>query len=673
MVGRVLGERYRLVAPLGTGASAVVYVAEDVRLRRDVAVKVLHPALAADSAFLRRFQAEAQVAAGLRHPNLLAVHDWGEEHGTAYLVTEHLEGGSLRDLLDRGFRASPSQALLLGLQAARGLDHAHRRGLVHRDVKPANLLFDADGRLRVADFGLARAIAEAAVTEPMGALLGTARYASPEQAEGRPLDGRSDVYSLGLVLIEALTGRVPFTAETSAATLLARVGHAVAPPPEAGPLTDALMAVGRPKPVDRPNAAAFGRMLKGCASELPPPAPLPLARVASRAGQAAARPEDVTAMPPVRPPRPPGHLPAPKPMEPLPATRGAEAPPSPAHPEKVQPDDADGPVVVIDDDRPGALLAAERVEPEVDPPTRRHRRRRRAASGSGGTRRWRRRAVVLVVVLMLAGAGGAAALTKPWLDTVEVPNLRGLTLEEAAVRLKPSRLRVRVTSHDYSESVEAGSIISYEAKAKQESAVPVVLSDGPEPRTIKPARGLPIADVQRRLEEDGLRVEIIPKDDDAAPVGTVLDTDPAANLQAARGSTVKVTVSDGPPARPVPDVVGKPYDQAAAAVTAQGFAVTRSDAFNDTVPAGNVVSEAPAAATPLKPGKPVTLTVSKGPDLVTVPAVAGMAPGDAQAAMQGAGLSVSATYGPPAGKVFDTAPKQGTKVKRGTAVALYTR
>src|SRR6478672_2273644 len=187
-VGRVLGGRYRLLAPVGTGASATVFVADDVQLQRRVAVKVLHPSLAEDAAFLKRFRAEAQAAAALSHPNVMAVYDWGQDGemsgATPYLVLEYLGGGSLRAMLDRGRRLSPSQALLVGLEAARGLDYAHRRGLVHRDIKPANLLFGQDRRLRIADFGLARAIAEAAWTEPDGVVLGTARYASPEQAKG---------------------------------------------------------------------------------------------------------------------------------------------------------------------------------------------------------------------------------------------------------------------------------------------------------------------------------------------------------------------------------------------------------------------------------------------------------------------------------------------------------
>jgi serine/threonine-protein kinase len=208
-VGQVLGGRYRLIAPIGSGASASVYLADDVTLKRRVAVKILHDALADDAAFLRRFRAEAQAAAALNHPHIMAVYDWG--HGDVpFLVTEYLGGGSLRHVLDRGRTLSVSQTLLVGLEAARGLDYAHRRGFVHRDIKPANLLFDEDGRLRIADFGLARALAEAAWTEPMGAVLGTARYASPEQARGETLDGRSDIYSMGVIFYEMLTARLPF-------------------------------------------------------------------------------------------------------------------------------------------------------------------------------------------------------------------------------------------------------------------------------------------------------------------------------------------------------------------------------------------------------------------------------------------------------------------------------
>src|SRR5919206_2442484 len=254
LTGRVLAGRYRLVAPLGTGASGRVYAAGDARLQRKVAVKVLHAALADDAGFLRRFGAEAQLAASLHHPNVVAVYDWGEDD-TPFMVLELLEGGSLRGLLDRGDRLSPAQAAAVGRQIAAGLDYAHARGLVHRDVKPANLLFDEHGTARVADFGLARALAEASWTEPAGAVLGTARYAAPEQLRG-VVDARSDLYSLALVLVEAVTGTVPFAGETSLAGLLSRVERHLEAPPELGPLVPVLERAGRAGPAERWSGAA---------------------------------------------------------------------------------------------------------------------------------------------------------------------------------------------------------------------------------------------------------------------------------------------------------------------------------------------------------------------------------------------------------------------------------
>ncbi len=278
--GRVLGDRYRLVAPVGVGTSARVHLAIDTQLRRRVAVKLLHEALAEDEAFLRRFRAEARAAGALSHQNIVAVFDWGEDHRDGavvpYLVTEYLGGGSLRQVLDRHGSLTPSQALVVGLDAARALAHAHQRGLVHRDVKPANLLFDEERRLRLADFGLARALAEASWTEPSGIAIGTARYASPEQALGRRLDGRSDVYSLALVLVECVTGQVPFAADTTAATLTLRTQGDLELGTELGGLRSILERAGRLDPAERPEAAELEIGLMAAAEELARPEPIPV-------------------------------------------------------------------------------------------------------------------------------------------------------------------------------------------------------------------------------------------------------------------------------------------------------------------------------------------------------------------------------------------------------------
>ena len=264
LAGRVLAGRYLLHSAIGTGASGRVYLAEDTRLRRRVAVKILHAALAEDTAFLRRFRAEAQVAASLHHPHIVTVHDWGEDD-VPFMVLELLEGGSLRSILDQETNLSVPQAARVGRDVASALEYAHVRGILHRDIKPANLLFDEHGIVRVADFGLARALAEASWTEPSGAVFGTARYASPEQAMGVQLDARSDLYSLSLVLIEAVTGKVPFAADTTIGMLTARTQRPVTAPPELGPLGPVVERAGRIDVGERyPDAATMRVALERC-------------------------------------------------------------------------------------------------------------------------------------------------------------------------------------------------------------------------------------------------------------------------------------------------------------------------------------------------------------------------------------------------------------------------
>jgi len=205
--GRVLSGRYLLHSAIGSGASGRVYVADDQRLRRRVAVKVLHSALADDAAFLRRFRAEAQLAASLRHSNIVTVYDWGQDD-VPFMVLELLTGGSLRGMLDAGARLSPSQAAHVARQVTSALEYAHARGVVHRDIKPSNILLGNDGSVKVMDFGLAKS-PETDITFT-DVIMGTANYISPEQAAGTGVDIRSDIYSLGGVLYELATNRPPF-------------------------------------------------------------------------------------------------------------------------------------------------------------------------------------------------------------------------------------------------------------------------------------------------------------------------------------------------------------------------------------------------------------------------------------------------------------------------------
>jgi eukaryotic-like serine/threonine-protein kinase len=617
-IGRVLGGRYRLVAPIGTGASAHVYVAEDVELRRRVAVKVLHPALAEDESFLRRFRAEAQAVAGLRHPHVMQVFDWGQDLDGPFLVLEHLSGGSLRDLLDRGHRLSVSQALVVGLEAARGLDYAHRRGLVHRDIKPANLLFDEEGRLSIADFGLARALAEAAWTEPAGAVLGTARYASPEQAKGSRVDGKADVYALALTLIEAVTGRLPFTADTTIGTLMARIDRPIEVPVELGPLVPVLAAAGAPDPVDRIDAGELARQLDAAAADLPRPAPLPLADpVPEAAIDLRTRPivdaDDLTVIGDV-------------PTTVAPATNGTR-----------------------------------RVY-DVEAPVEQRRRRR-----------WPKVLVVLALVAALVGGGAAVAAARR--PSFAVPDLKGRTLAEAR-QLVAGEQDFEVVAADgvYSETVPEGVVVEQsplpDEERKQGSTVRVRLSEGPEPREVPDLAGRTRADVVAALESLQLALTATEAYHESIPKDTVIDWSPKTG-RVERGGAVAVTFSRGPEPKELPSFLDQVYDSYAKALEALGLKPKKEEAFSDKVEEGKVISTNPA--TPVPPGTEITVVVSKGPEQVAVPNLNGLSEDEAAAKLQDSGLRLGDRFGPPNKKVFASSPAAGAKVDKGSSIDVYTR
>ncbi len=659
-IGRVLGDRYRLVTPVGTGASAHVYLAEDVTLSRRVAIKLLHPALAGDAAFLKRFRAEARAVAALNHPNVLQVYDWGEQDGQPYLVTEFLAGGSLRQLLDAGGRLTPSQAVHVGLEATAALDYAHRRGVVHRDVKPANLLFDADGRLRIADFGVARALAEAAWTEPEGALLGTARYAAPEQAEGLALDGKADVYALALVLVEAVTGSVPFVGDTTLSTLMARVGVLLPEHPALGPLHDVLVWAAAPEPDERFDAAAFGVRLQALAVALPPAGPLPLAGTTTGDLGPAARGLVTAWAPPVAaglvdatelgaPPLAPGR-----------SGRAAVG--------AVRRDVGAPPPL------PGRPGGPGRDDAVPTPPRRR--------------RRWPKVLAVLALVAAVVAGGAVYAVRAQLLvPSHPVPDLVGSTVAGAERATAGDHFRVVRRSTAYSITVPAGRIVSqhpaastaaHRVTAKQGATIAVVVSKGKPPVTIPDLTTYSSCkDAAKALAAVHL-VGTCPASaaqySSSVPAGGILGTSPTGH--APYGSTVVIVTSKGHAPVAVPALStgpGSTYAAAKAALEAAGFAVTEHQVYSSTVPVNAVVGTTPdAAAGPQPFGSTVTVDVSLGPQPVPVPNVVGDTVRQATAALQAQGLVVGNVYGPAGGHVFLTDPGQGTTELPGTAVTLYT-
>lgn len=640
-IGQVLGGRYRLLAPIGTGASATVYLADDVVLRRRVAVKVLHDALASDVSFLKRFQAEARSAAALNHPHIMAVHDWGQGD-VPFLVTELLDGGSLRAMLDNGSFLDLAQARSVGVDTARALDYAHRRGFVHRDIKPANLLFDDEATLRIADFGLARALAEAAWTEPAGAVLGTARYASPEQAQGMVLDGRSDVYSLGLVIIESITGQLPFTADTTLGTLMARIDREVPVPESLGPLVPALRAAGTPDPSARPDAAEFATMLMA-AGDLGPMSPLQLA------GTVALQPDQLD-------PREPTTIYVPEQV-------ALGASPRPGGPTFADP-------TVVNDV----------VAPQ--PATRTFERSESAAVAAAAraatpTRRPSLK-VVAVVVALLAVLGGGAAFLLLRTPSHTLGDYAQMSVSVARAELEAKGFSV-VEAGTYSESVPVDTVISQDPVAGTSLAegrtVTLTVSLGPPPVAVPTdLAGRTIEQASASLTAAGLKLGVVTDAfDETVAKGIVLSVAEGVGAEMPKGSAIGLVVSAGPKPRTIPDIAGKSIAEVTPQLEALGLKVNRVDEYSDTVAETMVISSSPAAGQTAAKGSSVTVTVSKGKKPVTIPAsIVGKTVADASAQLTALGLTVSGVTGNPTKNVTGSTPAVGTQVKAGSAVALVT-
>lgn len=648
-VGQVLGGRYRLLAPIGTGASATVYLSDDVVLRRRVAVKVLHDALADDPSFLKRFRAEAQSAAALNHPNIVAVHDWGQGD-VPYLVTEMLNGGSLRGLLDQGHLLDLAQTRAIGLEAASALDHAHRQGFVHRDIKPANLLFDDDGRLRIADFGLARALAEAAWTEPAGAVLGTARYASPEQAQGGVLDGRSDVYSLALVLVEAHTGQLPFTADTTLGTLMARVDRPIPVPDSMGALAPALRAAGAASPADRPDAATFASML--LAAEVGTAARLPLAGVATLERGALDPVEPTTIF---------------RPDDPVLVPTGGSVL-APISDETIL-GDGTGVLVLGGDLVQPATRTIERDPGDVP-----------VSSDAGGRRRRIPRSVLsgFVALLIAVAVGGTFLLLHKPSHTIG--DYAGQDVGEVRSLLKRNGYHV-TENGQYSEADPTDTVISQDPAAgtslKEGSTITLLVSLGPPPVPVPTdLAGRTIDQASSALTAAGLRTGTLTDGyDEAVAKGIVLSLAPGTPAQLPKGSPVDLVVSAGPKPRTVPDnLVGQQVDAVTKQLTDLGLVVARNDAYSDTIAEGVVLSVTPPSGSAVPKGGTVTVSASKGKRPIAIPAdIVGKTVTAATEELQALGLYVSGVQGSPTGRVTGSNPAVGTLVKLGSSVLLVTR
>ena len=653
LVGHVLDQRYALLDLVGVGGSARVYRAEDRRLRRMVAVKVLHASIADDDGFVRRFRQEAEALAPLSHPNIVTVFDVNDgENATGeppFLVTEYLGGGTLRELLDNGHRLSPSQATRIGLDAARGLAFAHARDLVHRDIKPANLIFGDDQRVRIADFGLARALADFGRTEHNGTPVGSARYLSPEQADNRPIDGRSDVYSLALVLIEAVTGSVPFTADTLAGTTVARLKHSIEAPFELGPLGAVVEAAGTLDPSKRLDAAALVQALEELAKTLPKAEPLSLdgSRLAKRTDLVDQDPTRHAAL---------GASGTKVKVTRLDATGlpTVPLPDSAANKTAKQTGIFD---LALDEDDQASAAASGPKSP---------------ASEAKSRARWKIPVVVLsVLAVVAAGAGFAWSRRIP---THAVPELAGKTIADAREAVQPLRFEVNQTDAVFNEDVPKGRILeqvpAVGEKLAEKNAIEVTVSNGPKPIPVPDLTGLSVDTATGTLRALRLRVGAFPIVESSTVVeeGKVIRWTPTGEV--APGTEIRLVVSGGLPTLPVPKLAGLAEADVAAAVGSD-FVLKIVKSASDS-PKGTVYGSDPKAGAVVDRGSEIKVYVSTGPAFAIVPNVIGLLPGEASAKLRAAGFRIGNTIGPADQPLLHTRPLRNTRQRRNSVVTLYT-
>jgi beta-lactam-binding protein with PASTA domain len=736
LVDRLLVGRYRIIEVVSTGANTVICSAFDVQSDRPVTFKIVQPDLADDEGFRRQFRKRAEVATALGHPNIAAVLDWGDiefdGQTTVFWVVEHLGGGSLRDLFDRGRLLEPSQALVVGLEACRALDAAHQRGIAHTELTPSKLVFGTDRRLRIVDFGMAELIGRAAWAEPATVATHVARYASPEQALGLDVGPKTDVYALALCLLEAVTGSVPFASDSTVSTLAARVGKLMPVSADLGSLASVIERAGRPEAEDRFTAAEYGRALVHAAETLPRPEPIPIVAAAlfdpadmrrpTDPASRSDRPADVVeAVAPIEPPSddaargpaapvaaaaaagagvamaaaavadPDPITVAPEPVESL----AVDEPVVPNHAPMDAPiplDDGDGLVILSDvsgvaDVAPvpevAEVHATEQMPVTAIP----------AASPIAGElyddERPRRRtgSMVMLGLFVLAGLAAVAFAAFYLLRTksYEVPELAGV---EEAVALNEIAGNGWVVAVEYDRSddePDAGQVIRTfplpGAVLEEGADFTLFVSEGPLFRILPDVVGLTTEAATATLTDLQLQSPVDAEAfDEVAEPGIVLSwrvigaESSLAGDEVLPGTNVALTVSKGPAPRAVPNVTGLTLEDAqATAAQVRLNVVAGEDAFSEDVPAGIIISQDTAAGVELPRDGTFTVIRSKGPDLIALPALDGLSYTAAQQVLTDAGFTIGSLLGTTEGtfeSISISAEPIGDLYRRGTSVDL---
>nr|WP_316043613.1 Stk1 family PASTA domain-containing Ser/Thr kinase [Cellulosimicrobium cellulans] len=636
---RILAGRYEVGELIGRGGMAEVHIGHDARLGRTVAIKILRSDLARDPSFQARFRREAQAAAGLNHPSIVAVYDTGEDVYTEptgatahvpFIVMEYVEGHTVRDILRDGQAVPIEEAIEITAGVLSALEYSHHAGIVHRDIKPANVMLTPTGAVKVMDFGIARAVADSAATMTQTqAVIGTAQYLSPEQARGETVDARSDLYSAGCLLFELLTGRPPFIGDSPVAVAYQHVRE-IAPAPSS-------VASDVPEVLDRITAKALAKERD--------------ARYSSAAEfradlEAAARGGAVSA-PAVAP-----------------ALLGAGAATQVLTPDagatQVMPGDA--PAWAPTGPGTSVLPPQDGEEPEEEKKS----------------KRWLW--ITLSVVAVLAVAGIVWLLTQdrePDVRMVEVPAVAGQAEAAATSALTDVGFEV-VRQEEPSADVPQGSVTRTDPAggedAEEGSEVTLFVSTGPTAVTVPDVSGLTQDQARQQLTDAGLTVGSVREDDNPAqPEGRALGTEPGANQSVADGSSVTLVISSG--LVQLPDLSGQTEDAAKQALNGLKLTANTSTEESADVAPGTVIRQDRAPGL-VPQGTPVSLVIATAPTTVTIPNdIVGKTEADATAQLQGLGLTVDAVSSDdpssqPAGTVISSDPRVGSKVAIGSTVTL---
>src|SRR4051794_34091843 len=654
--GRVLDNRYLIGSRIARGGMATVYEANDLRLDRTVAVKVMHPGLGDDDEFAARFVAEARSAAKLSHPNVVGVFDQGNDDGTVFLAMELIPGHTLRDTIGKEAPLSTARALALLEPMVSALAAAHRAGLVHRDVKPENVLISDDGRVKVADFGLAKAVSATTQHTATGVLIGTVSYVAPELVvEGRS-DARADVYAVGVILYELLTGKKPHEGETPIQVAYKHVHEDVPPPSRLSPgvpdYVDALVARAtardrEQRPADagvllhhlrrvKQAIAAGGRSDRELVEDLMPRKTLDTAEVLIRQG-------------PVR-------------------TDTTRQPWEDSDLEALLGPRREGTSTIERPREPTTVTARPRPVPPPTPPSRPAKRPRRRRRGP----------ILLIVALLLAAAVGSGAWYFGYARYTTTPAVLKLSQDEAKAKLENAGLDVKVGEPKYSDTIDEGLVVSTDPPAGERvlkgTDVTISVSLGRAVETLPKLTGITVDEAQDRILSHNMAFgKATEKYSETVPEGIVIASNPAEGTTLRFGTVVDLVVSKGRKPIPVGSWVGKSADDAERALKERGLKVDLSHQYSDTVSEGVVVSQAPPGGTLFK-NDTVKLVVSLGPQLFEVPDVVAQGVDDATATLQGAGFNVDVQQAPGyigLGYVFSMDPGAGTELPKGSTVTIY--